>query len=186
MVRLNWSLTDAKIAHNVMYVNYTGTPALSSAIAESVRSTLVTGGTWTALAAFLASTVSLTGVTVLDMRSSTATAFDSTGTAAPGTAPGAALPDETAAVITVRTGLRGPAGRGRVYIPGWATGASGAGGIISAAAVTALTNWAGGTLNAALQVIGVPVIAHPAGTVLVTSFAVRDNHWDSQRRRGLK
>lgn len=204
MVRLNWSLTDGKIGHNVMYVNYTGTPALSSAVAQSVFAALTTGANWTALSAMLATTTSLTGVTVLDIRSSTGTAFDSTGAAVPGTAPGVALPDEVAAVVTARTALRGPSGRGRIYIPGWSGTATAGGGIMSGPAVTALTNWAGGTMNGALQLIGVPVIAHPArqaytslatgrhfdarpaGNVPITTYAVRDNHWDSQRRRGLK
>jgi hypothetical protein len=204
-VVLNWALGDAKIGHNVLYGTYSGSPALSATVAEAIRAALVAGANWTTLAGFLASTVSLASVTILDVRSTTGVAFTSTGAAAPGTAPGTALPDETAAVITLRTNLRGQSGRGRVYIPGWASGAVGTGGVIAAAAVTALNTWGAASLAGAINTnIGAPVLAHPhrqpytspatgrhfddrpAGTVPITQFIVRDNHWDSQRRRGLK
>lgn len=203
-VRLNWALTDGRIGHNVCYSSYTGSPALSSTVAQSVFAQMTAGATWTGLAGFLASTTLFTGVTVLDMRSSTATAFDSTGSAVAGTAAGTALPDEVAAVITLRTGSRGPSGRGRVYIPGWSSTAVGPGGVIAAAAVTALESWAVNSFFLGFGVIGPMVLAHqhrqaytspatgrlfpdrPAGTVPITALPVRDNHWDSQRRRGLK
>jgi hypothetical protein len=202
---LNWSIADGKGAHNIMYANYTGSPPITAAMAEQVRAALTTGANWTALAAFLAPTTGLASVTLLDVRSSTATAFQSTGGSTPGTSAATALPDETAAVLTVRTGLRGPSGRGRIYIPGWASNAVGPGGTIIAAAVTALGTWGGITLpQVAIPFVGIPVLGHPhrqaytspvtgrhfddrpAGTVPVSAVVVRDNHWDSQRRRGLK
>jgi hypothetical protein len=205
MVRLNWTLNDVKIAHNVYFANYTGTPALSAAVAETVRAGLVAGAGWTNLAAFLTTGCSLTGVTITDMRSTVATNFDSTGAATAGTGVATALPDEMAAVITFRTGLRGQSGRGRMYFPGWASNAVGTGGVIAPLAVTALGAWANTNLYANIaSAIGAGVIAHPArqaytspatgrhfdarpaGTVPIVTVLVRDNHWDSQRRRGLK
>lgn len=204
-VVLNWALGDSKTGHNVMYGSYNGTPVLSAALAQTVFAALIAGAAWTTLAGFLASSTSLLSVTILDVRGATATAFQSTGAAAPGTAAGTALPDESAAVITLRSVLRGPSGRGRVYIPGWASNAVGAGGVIAAAAVTALNTWATTNLNPAIGVnIGPTAIGHraraaytspatgrqfparPAGIQVINNILVRDNHWDSQRRRGLK
>jgi hypothetical protein len=122
---------------------------------------------------------------------------------ATGTSSGTELPDEVALVVTERTAFTGPQNRGRMYIPGWATTALGANNTAAAAAVTALGNWAGniaGILSAQGYTWCVGHVArqaytgstgtqHPArvaGTVPITTVAVRDNHWDSQRRRGLR
>jgi hypothetical protein len=96
-------------------------------------------------------------------------------------------------------------GRGRYYIPGFASNAVGAGGVIAAACVTAINNWAGNVANSGLsaiigpQVLGLPARAaytspitgrnfpaRNAQTVALTGVQMKDNHWDSQRRRGLK
>jgi hypothetical protein len=92
-----------------------------------------------------------------------------------------------------------------MYFPGWASNAVGTGGVIAPLAVTALGAWANTNLYANIaSAIGAGVIAHPArqaytspatgrhfdarpaGTVPIVTVLVRDNHWDSQRRRGLK
>jgi hypothetical protein len=69
--------------------------------------------------------------------------------------------------------------------------------------VTSVQNWANGipaifTTNGLTLALGLPARSaytgttgtpHPArvaATLPVTSLLVRDNHWDSQRRRGLK
>jgi hypothetical protein len=205
MVRLNWNLTDGKVAHNVLYGSYTGTPALTNAIAQTLFAALLVPSEWATLAAFLASTASLASVTLLDVRSIVATEFQSTGAAMPGTSVGTALPDEVAAVMTWRTAVRGRSGRGRSFCPGWASNAGGAGGVMAAAAVTALQNWMSNRVYGAINsTIGQPVLGLPARagytspvtgrvfparaatTVAITGGAVRDNHWDTQRRRGLR
>ena len=204
-VVINWNLTDGKTGHNVLYCTYSGTPALSVALAETIRAGLVNGAAWTALAAFMTTTASLASVTILDVRSSASVAFQSTGAASPGAAANPAIPDETALVITARTASRGPANRGRIYVPGWAGNAVGAGGIVAAATVAALQTWATtNVFNMLNSAVGAMVIAHPArqaytspatgrhfdarvaGTVPITALTVRNNTWDSQRRRGLK
>lgn len=205
LVRLNWGLTDGRTGHNILYCQYSGTPALSNTVAQTIFAGISTGGTWTALAAFLAPTATLQGVTLLDVRSSTGTEFSSTGTAVPGTSTGTALPDEVAVCVTLRTSTRGPSGRGRFYIPGWASTATAAGGVVAATAVTAVNNWANTGLAASISsaigpmVLGLPARAaytspvtgrqfpaRAATTLPITSVAVKDNHWDSQRRRGLR
>ena len=202
-IKLNWSLTDGRIAHNFLYANYTGSPAFTNTIAQQVYAALIAGAGWTGMAAFIASTTSLTGVSLLDIRSSAGHEFNSTGAAAPGTAAGVALPDEVAICVTLGTANRGPSGRGRIYLPGWASGAAGTSGTINAATVSAITAWLN-NVGTAVGIIGGMVLALPArqaytspvtgrqfparaaGNVPITTLAVRDNHWDSQRRRGLK
>jgi hypothetical protein len=205
MVRLNWNLPNGKIGHNILYCTYNGTPALTNALAQTIFAGITSGVNWTPLVAFLAPTVSLAGVTLLDVRSNSGVEFNSTGSSVPGTSSGTALPDEVAACITIRTNLRGPSGRGRYYIPGLATNAMATGGVIAPAAVTALTNWASNGVagqlasNIGAQVLGLPARAgytspltgrvfppRAATTVPITGASCKDNHWDSQRRRGLK
>lgn len=205
LVRLNWTLTDGKVGHNILHAAYTGTPALSATVAQTIFTSLTTGANWTSLAAFLASTAALASVTVLDLRSATATEFQSTGTAVPGTSASAAFPDEVAAVVTLRTANRGPSGRGRMYVPAWANNAGAAGGVISAPAIAALGTWFGiNVFGGIASGLGPMVLAlphriaytspitgrqfpdRPATTVVVTAGSIRDNHWDSARKRGLK
>jgi hypothetical protein len=204
MVRLNWSLSDLKIAHNVLHVSWSGTPALSQTIANSIMGGLTSGAAATAFLAFLNPQTALQSVTLLDLRSSAGVEVPSNAAAVPGSAGGVALPDEMAVVVTLRTANRGRSGRGRIYLPGFNAGASAAGGVIAAAAVTAINNWVATNLLATLSaqlgplVLGLPhrraytsptgaaIPDRPATTVAVTTATVRNNTWDSQRRRGLK
>ena len=202
-VMLVWNLADGKQGRNVLGGTVAGGFQPTPAIAETIRSALVSGGTWTALAAFLSTGVSLARVELQDIRVAFQPVVASTGAATPGTSASPALPSEVAAVITLRTQGIGPQNRGRAYIPGWATNALAAGDVIAPAAVTALTNWiptittalsAGGLswslINPArAQYTGTTGTVHPARVAVMkplTGAVVRDNHWDSQRRRGLK
>jgi hypothetical protein len=121
----------------------------------------------------------------------------------PGTAAGVALPTEVALVITKRTAATGRANRGRIYVPGWAASAVAADNTAIAAVVTDLQAWAN-TIQNAFNASGYQMViaqparnsyigetgtvhpARPAGSVTVSSLQVRDGHFDSQRRRGLK
>lgn len=194
---------SAKTAHVILVGRYSGAFHGSVAEANAIMTALTTGGAWTALAAFLPTSTFVQGVTIQDVNTASQPIISSTNTGVPGTSASPALPNEVAAVITKRTALIGPQNRGRMYIPGFATNALGTGNVIAAAAVTALQNWAntvGGALSGSgyAHVIGQPARVaytgstgtfHPARaatSTVVTSLVVRDNHWDSQRRRGLK
>lgn len=204
LVRLNWSLSNGRVAHNILYASWSGSPALSTTLAQAMFAAMSTGATWSAHAGFLAASTSFTGVTLLDIRSTAGLEFNSTGLAVPGTSVSAAIPDESSFVITFRTAQRGPQGRGRMYLPGYATNALGTGGVVAAGAVTASLNWvisACGVISSQLgtQSLGLykrkeytsPITgrffpARNAHTEPVTAQQAKDNHWDSQRRRGLK
>lgn len=200
---IRWALTDGKFGNNILYGRYSGGFAGTVAQANAIMSGLSTGAQWTALATFMGTLGGLFGVTIRNVSVANQPVISSTNANVPGTTTGTALPDETAATITLRTAFTGPQNRGRMFIPNWASNAIGAGGVIAPAAVTALQNWAN-TIPGVLSgqgytwVIGQPARAayvgstgtsHPARAATsqaVTSQPVRDNHWDSSRRRGLK
>jgi len=202
-ITLVWTQESGKLAHNVLGGRYAGAFAGTQAQANGILTALTTGAQWTALAAFLAGQSSLTQVTIRNIAVKDQALIVSNAAGQAGTSVSPSLPNETAAVITLRTALAGRANRGRMYVPGWATNGLGAGNVIAAAAVTALNNWAG-TIQAALAAQGYTWVivqparvaytgstgtAHPerdATSTAVSSVSVKDNHWDSQRRRGLK
>lgn len=198
-----WQLTDGKIARNVLGLQVAAAWTATAAEAEAARAALVSGAAWTALAAHIAPTTSLLRVELVDIRTQGQPVVASTGAASPGTSSGTALPDEVAVAVTLRTNRVGTGFRGRYYVPGWATTALGVGNVVLAAAVTALQNWTVNVSNAAVQAGGVLVLLQPArqaytgstgtqhparqaGVVTITQQQVRNNTWDSQRRRGLK
>jgi hypothetical protein len=200
---LTWVQEDGVIARNVLHGSYTGGYSGSQAQANAILSGLGTGATWNALAAFLPTTTSLAFVSLRDRNAEDQPITSSNGAAHPGTSVSPSLPNEVAAVLTLRTAFTGPAHRGRIYVPGLATNALGAGNVIAAAAVTALANW-GSIIAGVLQgqgylfcighthrlaytgINGAQHPERPAGTVPVQAVVMRDNHWDTQRRRGLK
>lgn len=202
-IRLFFSQEDGKAAFVVLNGRYPGAFAGTVAQCNSILTALTTGAQWTALAAFLATTSALAVVQIRDINSAGNPYIQSTSSGAGGTSASPALPNEVAVVVTKRTAKTGPQNRGRAYVPGWATNAMGTGNVVAAAAVTALGNWAA-TWTTAMQAqgythciaqparaayVGSTGASHPARaatTIDITSLAVRDNHWDSQRRRGLK
>jgi hypothetical protein len=202
-VALGFNTDASKAAHIVLHARYGAGFTPSTAIANAILAGLNTGPQFTAMAAFWAGTTNLLLVTLRDLNAPNQPIVPSATSNGLGTSVSPALPGEVAAAVTFRTNNVGPAFRGRMYVPGWATNALGAGNVIAATAVTALQNWAN-TIptvltaqglqfalgqHARVAYTGVGGKQHPqraATTVLITSQTVRDNHWDSQRRRGLK
>jgi len=201
-IKLIWGLESGKFGHNVLYGRYSGPFAGTVTQANNILTALTTGAAWSALATFLGSTSGLNFVTIRDVGVANQPEISSTTTGQGGTSASPALPNETAVCVTLRTAGAGRSGRGRFYVPGYATNALGAGNVIAAAAVTATQNWAstvGGALNTQGYVFSLGLkarqaytgstgTAHPARAATslpITSAVVRDNHWDSQRRRGL-
>jgi len=202
-VGILWFLEGGRSAFNILYGRYGGGFTPSSSIADSILTTLTTGAGWTGLASFLATGTLIGGVHLRDVNSANQPVITNTVAGQAGTSASAALPNEVALCISLRTALAGRSGRGRTFIPGYATNALGAGNIVAAAARTATDTWATSNLRAAMSsngltwVLGLPArqeymgatgTTHPARSatsVPITSQGTRDNHWDSQRRRGL-
>lgn len=197
-----WQGTNTLVTRCTLYGKYAGAFALTQAQVDAMSTAITSGAPWTALAGFLAPTFSKVGINVQNVSAPNQPVLSAGGTA-PGTSTGVALPDEMALVCTFRTASTGIAGRGRLFMPGWATNALGTGGTVAAGAVTALEAWCAANIPAVMDAgdmthvighqarqaytgeTGTEHPARPAGTVDVSSYSVRDNHWDSQRRRGL-
>jgi hypothetical protein len=199
----NWNLSAGKTAHNVMYGRVSGVPAPTPGQAEAIRSALTTGAAWTALLPLLAASTSFSSVTLRSVHTAGQPIVQSTGAASTGTSPALALPNEVAVCATLRTGFTGPSNRGRIYIPGLAADSLLSGNVVAPGTVTALGNWVLGFTSifsaqgytwvigqvARSAYTGSTGTLHPAraaGSVPVSSAVIRGNHWDSQRRRGLK
>jgi hypothetical protein len=202
-ITLRFLLGSGSVANVVTHGSYNGGFSGSQAQANAILTALSSGAQWTALAPHLAPTVNFFGVSIRDLNAEDQPIIDSNVPGGSGTSSGTELPDEVAVVVTKRTAFTGPEHRGRMYIPGWATTALGANNTVAAATVTALGNWASivaGVYSnsgytfcighrhrlAYTSAAGTPIPERLAGTVPITNVAVRDNHWDSQRRRGLK
>jgi hypothetical protein len=202
MVKLEWLLPDSRKAFNVMHAQVAGGFTISVAVLNTLFGTMTSGAAWTAFAAFLHTGTSLVAVHTVDMRTPSNPDVQSSSAAVPGTGAGVPMAPQTALVVTLRTAFAGPGFRGRIYIPGWSSGAQQANQTASAAAQTALLNWANSNLFTGLNTAGlVPALghaaraaytgetgtAHPAraaSTVPITALLVRNGNWDTQRRRG--
>lgn len=202
-VSLIWAQEDGVQAHNILGARVSAGFTPTQTIANSILTALTTGATWTALALFMPASTGLSQIMLKDRRVLDQPFIPSSVAGAAGTSVSPALPNEVAMACTFRTALVGKGNRGRMYVPGWATNALGTGNVMAGPCVTALTNWiqtiatafsAQGLTHALIQPHrlaytspkGTPHDERLAGTQDITSRTVRDNHWDSQRRRGLK
>lgn len=203
-IGVHWVTASLVGASIIWHASYSGVFNGTIAQANSILTGLTSGANWTAFAAFINNQAGISAVTIRDVNTRDNAPIQSTGAGVLGTSASPALPDETAAVVTLRTARAGKQNRGRSYVPGWATNALGAGNIIAPTAVTALNNWASiwaGVMSAQGYTFGVGHFhrlaytslktgvsypERPAGLVPIINVVVRDNHWDSQRRRGLK
>lgn len=188
-----YSFIDAQVAP---------TFALTPAIVSAVQASLVASYNAN-IASFQPTSISFFGCDMRDIRppgnNSIVTAVPATGTS--GTSASPLLPHGVAAVLTKRTARAGQAFRGRMYLPGWAQNADTGDGVITATLVTALGVFASGILSALSGQSMIPALAQPArnqyagitgtvhparpaGVVPLTSLTLRNNAWDSQRRRG--
>lgn len=201
---MNIAVEGGKTAHVVLYGRYSGVFQGSTAQVAALTTAFFTGAQWVALAAFLANTTTGPFISLRDVNVVDQPIIFGGNTGSNGTSASPALPSEVAAVISLGTAKAGKSFRGRAYIPGFATNALGTGNIIAGPVVTALNNWANtwGTAMSAQGYTHVLGLKHriaytspktgtnfpdrPATTEPVTSRVCKDNHWDSQRRRGLK
>jgi hypothetical protein len=202
-VTLNWTLEDGHLAHNVLHGRVSGSFTPTAPVAQAIFAGLSTGAPWLNFASQLAPSTAFAGVSLRDLRTANNPLVTSTGAAVPGTGAGEALPNEMAAVLTLRTAFAGRSARGRIYSMGYSVAITAPGNVIAPSGVAGLAGW-GANIQpvfaangltfclglphrlAYVSAAGTPHAERLATTLDVTSTVVRDNHWDSQRRRGLK
>ena len=198
---LRWELANSKVVHNVLHGRVAGGFSATATVAEAIRTALTSGTGWTNHAANLHTGTSLLGVSLRDLRGPNLPLVDSTGAAAAGTGGGESLPPEVALAATLRTAQAGRGFRGRVYLPGFATGALNTDGTATIGAIGAALAFvqhvqaamaaSGLTLGVAQPAraaytspkTGAAFAARAANIIDVTSIVVRDGVFDSQRRR---
>lgn len=183
-VRLRWTFNGIA-GYNVIGGTVGGGFANSQAIANTIGTAVNGHFTTSGLAALCATTTSLLGVGVRDIRVANQPEFQSAAAAVPGTGAGNPLPNEVAAVVTLRTALAGRSYRGRAYFSGFIVGENSATGSIVAGLNTALVTFVTNVqTDLAASGITMAVLSrtHLSGTP-VTLIQTRDSEWDTQRRR---
>jgi hypothetical protein len=201
-VRLFWLLGNGKIATNVLHGSYSAGFAPSVTMANSLMTSFAAALTSSALLPLLHTSTSLTFVGVRDISAAHTTEFVSTGVATAGTGAATALPPQTSFVVTLRTGTAGQGGRGRVYLPGFASAADAGNGVATGAVLGASQSFVGAisTAMAGAGVLLTLCLARPAraaytgktgtvhaartaGFLPITAIVSENNVWDTQRRR---
>lgn len=183
-VRLFWTFNGIA-GVNVLAGIVAGGFVNSQAIANALGTAILGHFTSSGLAALMATTTSLLGVGVRDIRSANQPEYVSVAASVPGTGTGDPLPNELAAAVTLRTALAGRSFRGRTYFSGAIKDESDSSGRIVAGFNTALRTFMGdvqsdmGSSGLTLAVASRKLLQSNA----VTAIATRDTRWDSQRRR---
>lgn len=183
-VRLRWTFNGIA-GYNVLGGSVGGGFANSQAIANTLGTAVNGSFTSSGLAALCATTTSLLGVGIRDIRVASQPEFQSAAAAVPGTGAGNPLPNEVAAVVTLRTALAGRRYRGRAYFSGFIVGENSAAGAIVAGLNTALVTFMTNVqTNMAASGITLAVLSRTGSLATpVTLIQTRDTEWDTQRRR---
>lgn len=200
-IRNQVQLSNTKLSYFTVHGFYTVAPANMQTLANSLFTSI--SSAWsTNFAPLMPAQTLYQNVYIRDMTNFLNPVYNGTGTAVGGTSPttNATLPSNLAAVITENIATRGKGMKGRIYIGGWAANADAGAGVIATVTMTALTAFGTAVFNAISGQSLVPCVAqvarqqyqgvtgtvHPARAanhVNVTSYAPRDNIWDTQRRR---
>lgn len=199
-VLIQWSLPNTKTVNNVLHASVASGFSATSTVAQAIYAAIIASAGFTSWKANINSGVSLTGVSLRDLRSANLPLVTSTGAATPGTGAGTALPPGDALVVTLRTAQAGRQFRGRVYLPGLDSTALAAGGVAAAATVTnskAFVDAVSAALTSSSMTLalgqaarqqytsakGTVHAARAAAVQPVTSTVTRNNIIDHQRRR---
>jgi len=197
-VRLHWSwngILGFNVVHGIVGGGYINSQAHANALGTAVLGHFTTSG----LAALMASTTSLLAAGIRDLRVANQVEYVSVAAAVPGSGSATPMPNQDAAVVTLRTALAGKSYRGRMYFSGATEAQNDATGSIASAfnsaLVTFVTNLqtdltAEGIALAVLSAPRYANLAPPAdvqtyaGAITpVTAIVTRDTSWDTQRRR---
>jgi len=198
-IRCQMQLPNSKVSFWTVHGAYSTAPSNMQSLATALFGSL--SSAWNSnLAAYAPPGTIFQNVQIRDMTNFTNPVFIGTGTAVPGTSASVAMPPGAAIVVTENLNIRGRGAKGRIYLGGWATNADAGGGVIAAALVTAFGTFCSALFSAItgqsltpcvaqlprVQYQGVTGTVHnarAAGHPSITSYVLRDNLWDAQRRR---
>ncbi len=201
-VRLKWTLGTGQ-GMNVLGATFATLPPDFQTLANTLGAAVKTGFSSSGMAALCPANVSLNKVGVRDISTANKAEFEDTAAAVLGTAAVELLPVHEAVCVTLRTASAGPSFRGRVYLSGWDEASNDGQGHIEAVAMTAAAAFITAIKNAmsasglTMAVLSAPTDARviaptpqitipgkPGFATPVTVVQVRNNLWDTQRRRG--
>src|ERR1051325_10526629 len=192
-VKFAWHDADATYS-NVVGMDVGTLPPLTQAAADEAAASVAAAFTASGIDDILADEVVLDELVVTDLRTEGAPQYVGV-VSSPGTNAADRLPDQLAIVVTLRTALRTKSGRGRIYMGGFCESSSDSAGNIVGATATAVADfwnaiksaWSGDSYSGDLGVISRkdPAFGYTGTIRPVTSLEVRDNKWDSQRRRSV-
>jgi hypothetical protein len=194
-VRWFWTLNgvDAvNVVHAIVQPAFVPTPA----IAQALFSAIATQWGGSLATPWVPASTTFEKVDIRDIRAANLAPVESSAGSVPGADAAMALPNQVAAVLTLRTANAGKSFRGRIFMPGFSMSAQGIDGHMAPGFVDNLSTF-GSTLIAAfsgnqmtLAVASRPVHDKDTGALIkagfstqVTQVVVRDNRWDTQRRR---
>jgi hypothetical protein len=193
-VRLHWflySIPCFNVLGGIVGGGYGNSQAHADALGTAVLGRFTSSG----LKALSASTTILTAVGIRDIRVANQVEFVSSAAEVAGTGSGDGLPNQLAAVVTLRTALAGKSYRGRAYFGGANEAQNNNTGAIEAAYNTALVSFMTGVqTDMATEGITLAVLSRPrtsppfpvawgGAATPVSSIVTRDTQWDTQRRR---
>lgn len=199
-VQVKWLWTLGNIsAVNVTHASIAGGFTFSSATAQALFAAIAGNMGTSGLVGTWGTGVSFDKVTIRDMRTPNNAEIESTGAPLTATGSGDLLPPQVAAVLTLRTAKAGKSFRGRIFLPGFAEDANDGQGRIIIDVINVLTlfaaalpsNYSGSGAQLAVasrQVVdrsagGGCAVIKPSNITPVTQVVIRDNRWDTQRRR---
>lgn len=210
VVTVRWSHLGVPM-FNVMGALVAGATSITQGLANTLDAA-IKAAYGTTLSTHQGGSTALVSVGLRDIRTANQAEFIGTGAFAAGTGPGDILPRQNAVCVTLRTALSGQRFRGRVYLGGFTETDNDSTGSIGATLSTASVNFVT-AISTSLSTNGLTlgVLSRPAerqtivtttfhgdgtssvdtvtreargGTITpVTSIAVRNAVWDSQRRR---
>jgi hypothetical protein len=185
LMRLIWSLGGSPYAVNVIGVRKTGAAVIDQALANTVGAQVKAAFSSSGHTGSIGAQASLAQVGLRDISSPNNVEFLDGGAAVPGTDGSTLLPPQVAFVVTLRTARAGKSYRGRVYLPGFATGALAAGGLVNAGIRTSSVAFIE-ALRTGLPSNGLTlaVVSRKLSTTeVVTAAQGRDLVWDTIRGR---
>lgn len=182
---LVWSLGGEPWALNSLKATLPGGDVVNQGLADAWATDLNALHDSSGLAAVQPTNISLGAVRVRDLRTANQPEFEA-AVGSPGTNVTELLPRQAGIRVSAKTALAGRSFRGGPTIPGFAENQNDAGGRIAASASAAALAFFDAVRTAALnRGHTLSIGSTKLGTSQpITGTSIRDNIWDTQRRRG--